>query len=112
MSDSILGMTSARKAAETKASIHSCANMDISCSMVIEMVDKIRDMEAQLSKSQWVSVEDRLPENENEHLVSDDEKEIWLAVYTDTYDIMNWYDMSAAPVRNVTHWMPLPEPPQ
>ena len=112
MSDSILGLTSARKAAKTKSSIHSCANMNISCSMVVEMVDKIRALEAQLSKSQWVNVEDRLPEDGqicfvyckgNNRLECVPFVGVWPLL------IINWN--SGESTCPVTHWQPLPAPP-
>ena len=55
--------------------------------------------------SKWVSVEDRLPTEKRDYLV-----------YTpkSTYYKVNpnaWHGNGWATANNVTHWMPLPEPP-
>lgn len=60
--------------------------------------------------SQWISVKDRLPENCIEVLVYD----------TDCGIVIGWHDKEIgdfaadfiSPLDAVTHWMPLPEPPQ
>lgn len=67
--------------------------------------------------SEWISVEDRLPEYDEEVLIFDGR--ISAAIYTprdnecdgfmgeglDSYGNAYFYD-------DVTHWMPLPEPPK
>lgn len=58
----------------------------------------------------WISVEDRLPDDCVEVLVHD----------TDCGVIIGWYDKKdncfacefISPLDAVTHWMPLPKPPQ
>lgn len=59
--------------------------------------------------NQWISVEDRLPDNGVEVIVNE----------VDMGITIGWYDTNAeefqcdaiSPIE-VTHWMPLPEPPQ
>ena len=56
-----------------------------------------------LSQSEWISVEDRLPElYEFVFVFADCERKISRMI-----DNEIWYD-----VINVTHWMPLPQKPQ
>ena len=58
----------------------------------------------------WISVKDRLPENDNDVLVYD----------TDCGIVIGWYDKEIgdfaadfiSPLDAVTHWIPLPEPPK
>ena len=58
--------------------------------------------------SEWISVKDRLPEPNTAVLVCRDGyygSEVAVAVYKDEYlKFITGY--------NVTHWMPLPEPPE
>lgn len=59
---------------------------------------------------EWISVEDRLPENDVEILISRTDGEIYLAVHQDDG---RWYDSSeGSDVKFITHWMPLPLPPE
>lgn len=64
--------------------------------------------------SKWISVKDRLPENYEEVLVRGYE---FLPEYTfeidGTYIIAEdlWHDFNGCYLSNVTHWQPLPKPP-
>lgn len=60
--------------------------------------------------AEWISVKDRLPETFTE-----------VFVYTDRYGgrlemahigVQGWIQNGAILIPNVTHWMPLPEPPK
>lgn len=61
-------------------------------------------------KQEWVSVDERLPENYNDCLLFLDNEQI----------VIGWYHASAkafveggiALINEVTHWMPLPEAPK
>ena len=67
---------------------------------------------------EWISVEDRLPKDDGEYLVHLDSGDIFVDEYnTDWLFGSDNYNesMQAAlgvPEICVTHWMPLPEPPQ
>lgn len=60
--------------------------------------------------SGWISVKDRLPEDDKEVLAYDSEhKEIVIALYDSEYeewDYGDWYEGA------ITHWQPLPELPE
>lgn len=66
----------------------------------------IEKLEKQLSEQQteWISVEDRLPEEEGQYLVCQKGN----AIVTSSYSLCKkkWFH------HEVTHWMPLPEPPK
>lgn len=64
--------------------------------------------------SEWVSVKDRLPENFQTVLMARTDGTIYCHMYCENTqtdgcwvdDYLNWFS-----VYDVTHWMPLPEPP-
>ena len=68
---------------------------------------------------EWISVEDRLPEVHGKYLVRVPSKRvgcehcIWLIGYSPKFGFYDadpeWGDI---PVDDVTHWMPLPQPPK
>jgi len=62
--------------------------------------------------SQWISIEERVPDNEESVLVFDrkarDYCNMWVGWYDPNY--MRWV-CEGSPYFHVTHWMPLPEPP-
>ena len=62
----------------------------------------------------WISVKERLPEKDQYVLISNGKSicvgELFLLPYTLTGDLM-WVTDNGF-VRDVTHWMPLPEPPE
>ena len=60
-----------------------------------------------MKQENWVSVKDRLPENNDNVLIFSAGRSIgWFCVLTNT-----WMK-GIAQIKGVTHWMPLPEPPQ
>lgn len=60
--------------------------------------------------SVWVSVEDRLPENDSQYIAWVGERALTLFYCDDGYWCEH-YD-GACYAEFVTHWMPLPEPPE
>ena len=68
---------------------------------------------------QWVSVKDRLPEDNRFVLVCNDDGKMMVAQYIDetcqwqfrymAYDVDVWDDFEQGPI---CWWMPLPEPPE
>ena len=78
--------------------------------MTARVHDYVIDLEQRVPR--WISVEERLPDHEHEVLV-----------YTDRYGgrtefayyvrhLEAWYQNCCLLIPNVTHWMPLPEPPE
>jgi Protein of unknown function (DUF551). len=62
-----------------------------------------------LKRGGWISVEERLPEKEGRYFVTDS-KEVGEGVLLDG----KLYACDSAPIftEDITHWMPLPEPPK
>lgn len=58
--------------------------------------------------NQWISVEDRLPEEDSVVLVFDG-LYVWIAYRN---HVLGTWNVEGDSVRAVTHWMPLPEPPE
>lgn len=74
--------------------------------------EEIADLEKQLSESQpqWISVEDRLPEENGTYLIA--VKGSYASHFTG-FDIeSNEFCDNVFRKSDVTHWMPLPEPPK
>ena len=78
-----------------------------------EMLDKTEEeLNAERVKQEWISVDERLPEHSQKVLVCDDRQNMVTAMYV-TFDNggFDWCT-SVRLVYEVTHWMPLPEPPK
>ena len=68
---------------------------------------------------EWISVEDRLPDDDGSHFdvwvdgdripdaLYDNDKQAFLNYVSDNDGYFEWRE-----IENVTHWMPLPEPPE
>ena len=77
----------------------------------LEDLIAIKELEAQMPK--WISVDDRLPENNIAVLVYGDGK--MTVAHTEKYlswvcdDVVGHHVLSVYPAFKITHWMPLPE---
>lgn len=60
--------------------------------------------------SKWISVKDRLPDLDVEVLIFNGE--IYKGFRTDMYGPWIWTHYDYMPTHDVTHWIPLPEPPK
>ena len=58
-------------------------------------------------QSEWISVEERLPDEQGHFLIVDKEGQMNTAFYTPRF---GWF--SHFRIKNITHWMPLPEAPK
>lgn len=67
----------------------------------------IQQLEAKVPK--WISVEERLPEY-GRYLVITRKGNAGPKAHTATYNHMGWWTHSN--FGDITHWMPLPEPPE
>lgn len=61
--------------------------------------------------SKWISVKDRLPEKELDYLVTDGNDQM-VAAFIIKYRIWDFFRNTFWESEEVTHWMPLPEPPK
>ena len=61
-------------------------------------------------KQEWISVDDRLPEKYEKHLLLLDNGRITIGWYHES--AMNFVEDGFVTVNRVTHWMPIPEPPK
>lgn len=59
-------------------------------------------------RAEWISVEERLPEQYGLFLIADDKGNMEVASWTKQF---GWFS-GGNRVKRVTHWMPLPEPPK
>ena len=57
--------------------------------------------------AEWISVKDRLPEDEKSVLVITKNGKPWVAHYD-----LKWRGWRTSGSTTITHWMPLPEPPK
>ena len=68
-----------------------------------------------MSKSGWISVKDRLPENETEVIIIVQHRIGWYRAFA-WHDAYGWHSIAVEFCDGdsdlVTHWMPLPEPPK
>lgn len=72
--------------------------------------DKVKQLEAKVPK--WISVKDKMPPTGNAVLVVvHNEKMAWTCVEVDVWD-GRWLENADSDWHIVTHWMPLPEPPE
>ena len=61
---------------------------------------------------EWISVEDRLPKSNREYLVTykiGKSRGVDVGVYSDNPNTIMWYPFLEC---DITHWMPLPNPPR
>ena len=69
--------------------------------------DIIRQLEAKAPK--WISVEDRLPEDDDSNYI------VWNGIYINIaiyWGDGRWWPAGGYIVNDITHWMPLPKPPK
>ena len=95
-----------------------------------DLIESLQAENAALKEAnKWIPVSERLPEQPpdfigndgmlrfvsgGDYLVADTENNVYEAHYTFGCSSMNyfWYHNSLTPLQNVTHWRPMPEPPQ
>lgn len=71
----------------------------------LDYLTEINRLERELKKYEWISVKDRLPEAHTVVLVHYTDGRICTADYIDEY-------LKFITSSTITHWMPLPEPPE
>lgn len=64
------------------------------------------------AEPKWIPVTERLPEDEGSYLVTSVTGKVYMAHWYTEKKCTEWYTRKAAWSHpNVTHWMPLPNPP-
>ena len=112
--------------AQINGCIHRCNHPP--CAMVGDIVDAL--IENGVTVQEWISVKDRLPEEDGSYLVTTnsfgDRQSVKLRWFAkdgedvDAYDLAGqkdvWYlydsECGYVSIKTVTHWMPLPHPPK
>lgn len=82
---------------------------NVRCDQKIEgLADDVIDIIANgVTVQEWVSVEDRLPEENTTVIVATDNGIVFQCLYSyDGWDL--WDDNDV----NITHWQPMPQPPK
>lgn len=78
---------------------------------VTELATKLTAITAYLLKPRWRSVDDELPKEDGYYLVWRTKfKEVAMASYSTYY--ADWSDVLDDHVTDVSHWLPLPTPPE
>jgi hypothetical protein len=66
----------------------------------------------EVTKPHWISVEDELPKIGKDVLVLREDGEMQVA-HQYNEEIARWWSVDGFPLKNnITHWMPLPQPPK
>ena len=90
--------------AQINGCIHRCNHKP--CAMVSDIVDAL--IANGVTVQEWISVEDRLPKNDEIVIICTDENFIYAGeLIGDT-----WFLDNDSWTATVTHWMPLPHPPK
>lgn len=95
---------------ENVASCDGCSKEDICLSFtnkrIIEVATQAADAIEELSKPRWIPVTERLPK-EMETVIVTDGKNVGYSFCVNDYGTLDFYSPW-----NITHWMPLPQPPE
>ena len=106
------------------AKCENCYTKEKTCTYYFEATQLYK---AGYRKQEWISVDERLPEESGEYLVfwQDDYESRMCVVYYEanydghTYEMKGrtvWFvcdrDYGDLEIENITHWMPLPQPPK
>lgn len=66
------------------------------------------------SVGEWISVEERLPEESGDYITYHNHGHCGVIYYNASIHLWNvyYFEYTQNAIRSVTHWMPLPEPPK
>lgn len=62
--------------------------------------------------SKWISVKDKLPKEFQQVIVCREKAKGEFVVEAGYKDVQDWWKVYGTRTKKVTHWMPLPEPPE
>lgn len=85
---------------------------EISLEWLENFQELVRENKQIQSRSGWISVKDRLPESFERVIVFRKAGKGEIIVEQGQYDVNGWWRVYGTRTKNVTHWMPLPEPPK
>ena len=88
--------------AQINGCIHRCNHPP--CAMVGDIVDAL--IENGVTVQEWISVNDKMPEQGEEAICIAADGDMMIGKYTE------WGWMFPCYFEDLTHWMPLPEPPK
>lgn len=63
-------------------------------------------------QSEWISVNERLPDKYGDYICCTQKGTIWQLTYNPKYKLFNVSHDNVENAMNVTHWMPFPEAPK
>jgi hypothetical protein len=82
----------------------------------ITLTDKILSLISEEKRDEWVSVEDRLPEEGQVVSIWSEQhgfqSKYYLTVYSESNKFFEPFQSGISVIRDVTHWQPLPQPPK
>ena len=96
-----------------QAAVNSPEKQD-SCEHILDM-KKMVDVNSSNNSNGWISVKERLPEDISDVLILSKEKESCVGYYRSSDNDWNMYNPCCSfhmELHGVTHWMPLPKPPE
>lgn len=62
--------------------------------------------------SKWISVKDKLPKEFRQVIVCREKAKGEFVVEAGCKDVQDWWKVYGTRTKKVTHWMPLPAPPE
>jgi hypothetical protein len=100
----------------------SMAKLDIECCPIccapVKAIETCNSVRFEYDGPRWISVEERLPENEQIVIgYTPCDGYMFVGYYREEKNWKQWYIVTAMRstkymTKKVTHWMPLPEPPK
>jgi hypothetical protein len=81
----------------------------------IEWKEKLTNALEDYRKQEWISVEERLPGVSGRYIcaVKDKNGQTWTVAGDYSLEMKKWFGLMFGEIKNtVTHWMPLPSPPE
>lgn len=66
---------------------------------------------------EWIKLEDQIPESNIRYLVAGDDRSIFVAEWVESkwghyFHSTDWNHCEFRHIPEITHWMPLPQPPK
>ena len=98
---------------------HYQVNQEIEPEEAQAILQYVEQLESKVARQpEWISVDDKMPDSGVEVLIADDLGNVNIGFYDDDFYDAGWAILSGAkrfvPISKsrITHWVPLPEPPE